>query len=78
MCTEVLLQFSFPGSAYLTGVQHGLEFSCSHWSDDWYSLSFACGKEGVFVMFDEVVHDAICGSVRIIFFSELPLSIRRF
>jgi hypothetical protein len=45
MLTEVLLQFSLPGSAYLPGVQHGLELSCSHWFDDWYSLSFTRGKE---------------------------------
>jgi hypothetical protein len=60
----VLLQFSLPGSAYLPSVQHGLEFSCSHWFDDWYSLSFACGKEGVFVVFDEVVRNAIGGFER--------------
>jgi hypothetical protein len=61
MWAEVLLQLSFTGSAYLPGIQHGLEFSCSHWFDDWYSLCFACGKEGVFVVFYEVVRNAIGG-----------------
>jgi hypothetical protein len=34
MGAEVLLQFSFPCSTYLPGIQHGLECCSTHWFDD--------------------------------------------
>ena len=58
--TEMLFQFFFAHATNSCSRQHALELCCGHWFADGYSLAFTGGKEGVVVVADDVVRDAIC------------------
>ena len=44
--TEKLYQFPFACATNTSGTYYGLEFCCTHWFTDRYSLNFTGSKEG--------------------------------